>query len=134
MVFYKEDNKDKCNNAFEAFVLDVTANNDFKEQDSDCFYTIFGTLSADEAAFVSTELANKTYAHLLTALTDATDTATEACAHLLTAPTDATDPITEANLFVYSTTAKSRYTFIVFIRIMVNTSVSKKFTAGYRQF
>jgi hypothetical protein len=79
---------------------------------------------------VSTELANKACAHLLTAPTDAIDTATEACAYLLTTPTDAT----EANLFVYSTTAKSRYTSTVFIRIMVNTGASKKSTAGYRQF
>jgi hypothetical protein len=134
IVFCEEDNKDKCNNVFKAFVLNVIANDDFKEQDSDYFHTIFGTLSASKAAFVSTELANKAYAHLLTAPTDATDTATEACAHLLTAPTDATDPITEADLFVYSITAKLCYTSTVFIRIMVNTSTSKKSTAGYRQF
>jgi hypothetical protein len=83
---------------------------------------------------VNAELANKACAHLLTAPMDATDTVTKACAHLLTAPTDATDPITEADLFVYSITAKSRYTFTVFIRIMINTSVSKKSTAGYKQF
>jgi hypothetical protein len=83
---------------------------------------------------VSAELANKACAYLLMAPTDATDTATEACAHLLTAPTDVTDPTTEADLFVYSITAKSRYTFIVFVGIMVNTSVSKKSTVGYRQF
>jgi hypothetical protein len=134
IVFCEEDNKDKCNNAFEALVLDVTADDDFKEQDSDCFLTTFETLSAGEAASVSAELANKAYAHLLTAATDATDTATEACAHLLTTPTNATDPATEADLFVYSTTAKSRYTFTVFVGIMVNTSASKKSTAGYRQF
>jgi hypothetical protein len=79
---------------------------------------------------VSTELANKAYAHLLTALTDAIDTATEACAHLLTTPTDAT----EADPFVYSTTAKSRYTSTVFIGIIVNTSAFKKSIAGYKQF
>jgi hypothetical protein len=83
---------------------------------------------------VSAELANKAYAHLLTAPVDATDTATEACAHLLTTPTNATDPATEADLFVYSTTAKSRYTFTVFIGIMIDTSAFKKSTAGYRQF
>jgi hypothetical protein len=134
MVFCEKDDKDKCNNAFKALVLDITANDDFKEQDSDCFYITFGTLSASKAAFVSAELANKAYAHLLIALTDATDTITEACAHLLMAPTDTTDLITEADLFVYSTTAKSRYIFIVFIGIMVNTNVSKKSTAGYKQF
>jgi hypothetical protein len=130
IVFCEGDNKDECNKAFEALVLDVTADNDFEEQDSDCFITTFGTLSASEAASVSAELANKACAHLLTAPTDAIDTATEACAHLLTTPTDAT----EADLFVYSTTAKSRYTSTVFIGIMVNTSAFKKSTAGYGQF
>jgi hypothetical protein len=66
--------------------------------------------------------------------TNATDTATEACAYLLTTPTDATDLTTKADLFVYSTTAKSRYTFTVFIRIIVNINVSKKSIAGYKQF
>jgi hypothetical protein len=79
---------------------------------------------------VSAELANKACAHLLTAPTNAIDTVTEACAHLLTTPTDAT----EADLFVYSITAKSRYTSTVFVGIMVNTGASKKFIAGYRQF
>jgi hypothetical protein len=116
MVFCEGDDKDECNDAFEALVLDVTADDDFEEQDSDCFHTTFGTLSAGEAASVSAELANK------------------ACAHLLTAPTDATDPTTEADPFVYSTTAKSRYTSTVFVGIMVDTGVSKKSTAGYRQF
>jgi hypothetical protein len=134
MVFCEGDDKDKCNNVFKALVLDVTADDDFEEQDSNCFHITFGTLSANEAAFVSAELANKACAHLLTAPTDATDTVTEACAHLLTAPTDATDPITEADLFVYSITAKSRYTSTVFVGIMVDTGVSKKSTAGYRQF
>jgi hypothetical protein len=79
---------------------------------------------------VSAELANKACAHLLTALTDATGTVTEACAHLFTTPTNAT----KADLFVYSTTAKSRYTSTVFIGIMVDINVSKKSIAGYKQF
>jgi hypothetical protein len=101
---------------------------------------------------MSTELANKACAHLLTAPIDATDTVTKACTHLLTTPTNTTDtvtkaythllttlinttdPVTEADLFVYSTTAKSRYTFTVFIGIMVDTGVFKKSTAGYKQF
>jgi hypothetical protein len=83
---------------------------------------------------VNAELANKACAHLLITPIDATDPATEACAHLLITPTNATDLITEANLFVYSTTTKSRYTSTVFIRIMVNTSVFKKSTADYKQF
>jgi hypothetical protein len=79
---------------------------------------------------VSTELANKACAYLLTALINATDTVIKACDYLLITPTDAT----EADLFVYSITAKSRYTFIVFIRIIVNTNVSKKFITNYKQF
>jgi hypothetical protein len=79
---------------------------------------------------VSAELANKACAHLFTAPTDATGTVTKAYAHMLTTPTDAT----EADLFVYSTTAKSCYTSTVFIGIMVNTSASKKSTIGYKQF
>jgi hypothetical protein len=114
MVFCEGDDEDECNEAFEALVLDVT--DDFKEQDSDCFLTTFGTLSANEAAFVSAELANK------------------ACAHLFTTPTDATGPATEADLFVYSTTVTSCYTFIVFVGIMVDTGAFKKSTVGYRQF
>jgi hypothetical protein len=134
MVFCEEDDKDECNKAFKALVLDVTTDNDFKKQDSDCFVTTFETLSADEAAFVSAELANKACAHLLTTPTNATDTATEACTHLLMTLMNVTDLATEADLFVYSTTAKSRYTFTVFIGIMVDTGASKKSTAGYRQF
>jgi hypothetical protein len=130
IVFCKEDNKNKCNKAFKALVLNVTANNDFKEQDFNCFVTTFGTLSVSEAAFVSAELANKACAHLLTAPTDAINTVTKACAYLLITLTNAT----KADLFVYSTTAKSRYTSIVFIRIMVNTSASKKSTTDYKQF
>jgi hypothetical protein len=83
---------------------------------------------------VNTELANKAYVHLLIAPTDATDTVTKACAHLLITLINATDPVTKANLFVYSITAKSCYTFTVFIRIIVNTSTLKKFIASYKQF
>jgi hypothetical protein len=79
---------------------------------------------------VSAELANKACAHLLTAPTDATDTITKACAYLLITPIN----VTKADLFVYSTTAKSRYIFIVFIGIIVNTNVFKKFIINYKQF
>jgi hypothetical protein len=122
------------NNVFEALVLDVTTNNNFKEQDSDCFLIIFGTLFTNKAAFVSTELANKACAHLFTTPTNVTNTVIKACTYLLMTPTNVTDPATKADLFMYSTTAKSRYTFIVFIGIMVNTSVSKKSIADYKQF
>jgi hypothetical protein len=116
MVFCEKDNKDKCNKAFKAFVLDATADNDFKEQDFNCFLIIFGTLFINKAAFVSVELANK------------------ACAHLLITPIDATDPATKADLFVYSITAVSRYTSTVFVGIIVNTSAFKKSIISYKQF
>jgi flavoprotein len=83
---------------------------------------------------VSIELVNKAYAYLLTAPTDAINTVTKACAHLLTTLTNAINLATKADLFVYSIIAKSCYTFIVFIRIIVNTGVFKKFIANYKQF
>jgi hypothetical protein len=79
---------------------------------------------------VSTELANKACAHLLIALTDATGTVIKACVHLLITLINAT----KADLFVYSITVKLCYTFIIFIGIIVNTSMSKKFTVNYKQF
>jgi hypothetical protein len=130
----KKNNKNKCNNAFKALVLNVITNNNFKEQDFNCFFTIFGTLFISETAFVSTELANKACAHLLTAFIDATDTATKTYAHLLITPTNATDLFIKADLFVYNITVKSCYNFTVFIGIIVNISVFKKFTVNYRQF
>jgi hypothetical protein len=78
----------------------------------------------------SVELANKACAHLLMAPTDATDTTIKTCAHLLITLIN----VTKANLFMYNITAKSCYIFIVFIRIIVNTGVSKKFIISYRQF
>jgi hypothetical protein len=79
---------------------------------------------------VSAELANKACVYLLIAPIDVINIATKACAHLLTTLTNAT----ETDLFVYSIIIKLCYTFIVFIRIMIDTSVFKKFIAGYRQF
>jgi hypothetical protein len=79
---------------------------------------------------VSAELANKACAYLFMTPTDAINTATEACAHLLITLINAT----EADLFVYSTIAKLCYISIVFIEIIVNTSVFKKFTINYKQF
>jgi hypothetical protein len=62
---------------------------------------------------MSAELANKACAYLLIAPTDAINTVIKACAYLLTTLTNAT----KADLFVYSTTVKSHYTFIVFIEL-----------------
>jgi hypothetical protein len=79
---------------------------------------------------VSAELANNAYAYLLIALTDVINTVTKACVHLLITLTNAT----KADLFMYSITVKSRYISTMFIRIMVNTGVSKKSITSYKQF
>ena len=62
------------------------------------------------------ELANRAYTYLFTASAD------------IIGPTITTDP------FTYNITARLHYTSIVFIGIIINTSVSKKSTVGYRQF
>jgi len=95
-----------------------TNNNNSKEEleDPNGYYLIlFGTLTIDKATSISVELANKAYAHLFTA------TSIE--------PTIETDP------FNYNIiTAALRYTSIVFMGIMIDTSTSKKSMAGYGQF
>jgi len=104
-------------------VLDIdtnknTNNNNSEEEleDPNSYYLIlFGTLTIDKATSISIELANKAYAYLLTVTS--------------------IEPTTETNLFNYNTiTAALRYTSIVFIGIMINTSTLKKSIAGYRQF
>jgi len=102
-------------------VLDIDANkntnnNNSEEEleDPNSYYLIlFGTLTIDKATSISVELANKAYTYLFTV------TSIE--------PTIETDP------FNYNIiTAALRYTFIVFIGIMINTSALKKSMAGYR--
>jgi len=104
-------------------MLDINANkntnnNNSEEEleDPNSYYLIlFGTLTIDEATSISVELANKAYIYLLTATS--------------------TEPTTETNPFNYNTTtAALRYTFIVFIGIIINTSALKKSMAGYGQF
>jgi len=101
-------------------VLDIDAdkntnNDNSKEEleDPNSYYLIlFGTLTIDKATSISVELANK------------------ACAYLLTVTS--IEPTTETDPFNYNiTTAVLRYTSIVFIGIIINTSVLKKFTASY---
>src|SRR6266566_6368484 len=89
ITFYKGDNKDKYNKAFKALVLDITTNNNLKDQDSNYFLTTLRTLSANKATFINIELANKAYTYLFTAFVDTINPATT------------TDP------FTYSMTAKS---------------------------
>jgi len=101
-------------------VLDIDAdkntNNDNSEEELEdpngCYLTLFGTLTIDEATSISIELANK------------------ACAYLLTATS--IEPTMETDLFNYNTTtAASRYTSIVFMGIIIDTSALKKSTASY---
>jgi len=95
-----------------------TNNNNSEEEleDPNGYYLIlFRTLTIDEATSISVKLANKAYAYLLTITS--------------------TEPTTETNPFNYNIiTAALRYTSIVFIGIIINTSALKKSTAGYRQF
>src|SRR5882757_3466504 len=96
---------------------DKNTDNDNSEEeleDPNGYYLIlFGTLTIDKATSISIELANKAYAYLLTATS--------------------TEPTTETDPFNYNTiTAALRYTSIVFIGIIINTSALKKSIAGYR--
>jgi len=95
-----------------------TNNNNNKEEleDPNSYYLIlFRTLTIDKATSISIELANKAYAYLLTTIS--------------------IEPTTETNPFNYNTTtAALRYTSIVFIGIIIDTSILKKSTAGYGQF
>jgi len=92
-----------------------TNNNNSKEEleDPNGYYLIlFRTLTIDEVTSISVELANK------------------ACAYLLTVTS--MEPTTETDPFNYNiTTAASRYTSIVFMRIIIDTSALKKSMAGY---
>jgi len=92
-----------------------TNNDNSKEEleDPNSYYlTLFGTLTIDEATSISVELANKAYAYLFTITF--------------------MEPTTETNPFNYNiTTAVLRYTSMVFMGIIINTSALKKFTAGY---
>jgi len=90
-------------------------NNSEKElEDPNGYYLIlFRTLTIDKVTSISIELANKAYAYLLTATS--------------------MEPTMETNPFNYNiTTAVSRYTSIVFIGIIINTSILKKSIASYR--
>jgi len=93
-----------------------TNNNNSEEEleDPNGYYLIsFRTLTIDKATSISVELANKTYAYLLTVTS--------------------IEPTTETNPFNYNiTTAALRYTSTVFIGIIINTSILKKSTASYR--
>ena len=73
------------------------------------------TLTIDKVTFINIKLANKAYIHLLTITS--------------------TEPTTETDPFSYNIiTAASRYTSIIFIGIIIDTSVLKKSMASYRQF
>jgi len=104
-------------------VLDIDANkntnnNNSEEEleDPNGYYLIlFRTLTIDKATSTSVELANKAYAYLF----------------IVTSM----EPTTETDPFNYNIiTAALRYTSTVFMGIMINTSVLKKFIASYGQF
>jgi len=102
-------------------VLDIDANKNTNNNNSEeelenpngCYLILFRTLTIDEATSISVKLANKAYAYLLTATF--------------------IKPTTETNPFNYNiTTAALRYTSIVFIGIIINTSALKKSIASYK--
>jgi len=102
-------------------MLDINANKNINNnnseeelEDPNSYYLIlFRTLTIDKATSISVELVNKAYAYLL----------------IITF----TEPTIETNPFNYNTTtAALRYTSIVFIGIIIDTSMLKKSTAGYR--
>jgi len=102
-------------------MLDINANKNTNNNNSEeelkdpnsCYLILFGTLTIDKATSISVELANKVYAYLFTITS--------------------IEPTTETNPFNYNIiTAASRYTSIVFIGIIINTSILKKSTASYR--
>jgi hypothetical protein len=102
-------------------VLDIDANkntnnNNSEEELEDCngyYLILFRTLTIDKATSISVELANKAYAYLLTVTS--------------------IEPTTETNPFNYNiTTAALRYTSIIFIGVIIDTSVLKKSIASYR--
>jgi len=102
-------------------MLDINANKNTNNNNSEeeledpngCYLILFRTLTIDKATSISVELANKAYAYLLT--------------------TTSIEPTTETNPFNYNiTTTASRYTSIVFIGIIINTSALKKSIASYR--
>src|SRR6266702_8148265 len=105
ITFYKGDNEDKYNKAFKTLILDIITNNNFKDQDFNCFLTTFRTLSINKTAFINIELANRAYTHLFTA------------------PIDIIGPATTTDPFIYSITAKSHYTSIVFMGIIININI-----------
>jgi uncharacterized metal-binding protein len=76
----------------------------------------FRDLTLDKAIFISIELANKAFSHLLTAvdITKITITALN------------------NNPFAYSANAKSQYILTVFIGIIINIEVLRKSTASYK--
>jgi len=102
-------------------VLDTDANKNTNNNNSEeeledpngYYLTLFRTLTIDKATSINVELANKAYAHLLTATS--------------------MEPTMETNPFNYNTTtAVLCYTSTVFIGIIINTSTLKKSMAGYR--
>ena len=60
--------------------------------------------------------------------------ANKACAYLFTASMDIIGPTMTTDPFAYNMMVKSRYTSIVFMGIIIDTSAFKKSTTGYRQF
>jgi hypothetical protein len=108
------------------------ADQDNQDQDQDQnqdqskhFITTFGTLQSQEAADITTQLANQSFQHSITAKDIPRS---DLIAVENTPATDSLDP------FAYTLTTTSRYTTDVFYGVMIDTSASKKSTTGYNQY
>lgn len=85
------------------------------------YFTSFGELSFYNASSTAMELANRAFAHAMTAA-DSSDLSTPS----LRSP--------DVDPFMYTAKTTSRYTSTVFMGLMVDTGASRRSTAGYNQF
>jgi hypothetical protein len=98
--------------------MDIKFKLNLKElkQPSTTYFITFKDLIPNKATFISIELANKVFSHLLIVV-DITKIATTAL---------------NTNPFAYSANTKLQYTLTVFIGIIIDIGALKKSTASYR--
>jgi len=103
----------KATDAFNALVVDIDPSTLLDEDDqATVYYTSYGEIKPDNATATALKLANRAYSHAITTINTMIDVF-----------------YTNTDPFTYNTT--SRYTFIKFIGVMINTRASKHSIAGY---
>jgi hypothetical protein len=95
------------------------------EYNSETFLTSFGNVTHQQANNMSTELANQSFMHAITAK--------ETTKELLATKEQLITKETEQNPFVYINTF-ARYTSKEFYGVMIDTGASCRSTAGYEQY